>query len=235
MPDIATSLPHRPPPVFGPDADAWDDEPVAVVHDGEPPSRSPETPQESEARRCLGVIQRRDEKGLRDLHGAFRHRAFVCALAIVRRDEMAHEIVSTSFMQVWTTAHRYDPGRGSALGWLTMIVRSRALDALRSARLVWQREIGSQGDDDLHAHAAEDALGPLAQLERQNRGRRVQRALLRLSPMQRQVLTLTTLDGLSHDEVSRHLELPLGTLKSHARRGLVAMRARCVAIGLSCE
>lgn len=252
MLDIATCLPHRTPPASGLDDCAWDDEPVPRVHDGEPPavpraetrplpakappaSLSPEPSLEADARRCIRLIQRRDEKGLRQLHDAWRHRAFACALAIVRRDEMAHEIVSTSFMQVWTTSDRYDPERGSALGWLTLIVRSRAFDALRSAKLIWQREVSSDGDDALHGHAAEVALGPLAVLERQHRERRVQRALLRLSPMQRQVLTLTTLDGLSHDEASRHLEMPLGTLKSHARRGLLAMRVRCVAIGLSCE
>lgn len=187
---------------------------------------------ESDAKRWIALIQCGDQRGLNQLHTAFRRTVFVSAMFIVRREEMAHEVVSSCFMQVWKNAARYDPARGTVVAWLMLIAKSRSFDALRRANVVWHRELSPQDGDPLLRHEAEVESEPSAHLARKVRCRRLQRALLRLSPMQRQVLSLTTLDGLSQDEASRHLQLPLGTVKSHARRGLLALRHRCDSIGL---
>ncbi len=189
---------------------------------------------ESDTLRWIALIQLNDESGLRQLHAAYSTQVFACAMRIVRRKEVADEIVSTSFMQVWTNAASYDERRGPVVAWLLLIARSRAIDAMRHAKLLGSRELSLDEDDDSCAELAGAAIDePPAHLERLTSERRLHRALLRLSPMQRQVLSLTTLDGLSQDEASRHLDLPLGTVKSHARRGLAALRARCEAIGLT--
>lgn len=187
----------------------------------------------SEARRWIAQVQAGDQRGLNQLHIAFSRKVFASAMSIVRREEIADEVVSSCFMQVWKGAARYDPARGPVVAWLMRIAKSRSCDALRRANVAWHREVGAQDSDPLSTYSPEFESEPGARLERKVRGRRVQRALLRLSPMQRQVLSLTTLDGMSQDEASQHLQLPLGTVKSHARRGLAALRHRCDSIGLS--
>lgn len=208
-----------------------------TIEHSEPCTAKPRLPQsssETDALRCIVLIRLHDESGLRQLHAAYSTQVFACAMRIVGRKELADEIVSTSFMQVWTNAASYDERRGPVVAWLLLIVRSRAIDAVRHAKLLWSRELSVDEDDDSCAELAGAAIDePPAHLERLTSERRLHRALLRLSPMQRQVLSLTTLDGLSQDEASRHLDLPLGTVKSHARRGLAALRARCEAIGLT--
>lgn len=196
-----------------------------------PVSASPE----SDARSWMTRIQARDESALRRLHDAFGRRIFVCALGMVRREEVAHEVVSITFMQAWTAAADYDPLRGTVAAWLTLIARSRSLDALRRARVHGSREVHLDDDESNETPTLDAMHDPFAHLARKTRDHRLHRAMLRLSPMQRQVLSLTTLDGLSQDEASQHLNMPLGTVKSHARRGLTALRARCAVIGLTAD
>ncbi len=196
----------------------------------------PGPPADREARHWLVLIQAQDESALRRLHGAYQQLVYGCALGIVRREEVAHEIVSTSFMQVWKSAASYDPVLGSVVAWLLLITRSRSLDALRHINLLRRREVSFHEEEEATQRLPLDrVLEPLSLLERRQRQRGLQQAFLRLSPMQRQVVMLTTLEGLSHDDASRHLDVPLGTLKSHARRGLAALRQRCDATGLTLE
>lgn len=196
-------------------------------------SARPDSKFELDARRWIALIQARDEAGLRSLHAALGRRVLSCALRIVRCDEMAHEIVSTTFMQVWNNAAHYEAQRGTAVAWVLLIARTRALDALRHANVRKQYEVRSEDEESSAQFDTEALLDPLAHLERRRRRLRLQRAMSRLSPIQRQVLSLTTLEGLSQDEASRHLNLPLGTIKSHTRRGLAALKRRCEATGLS--
>ena len=181
------------------------------------------------------LIQARQESGLRQLYSNCQRRVFACAVGIVRREDIANEIVSTTFMQVWTSASSFDLRRGSVLAWLMLIARSRSLDALRRLKVLRQHEVSSDEEEAFETAEEEVAPLPLLHLERLSRHRRLQRAMSRLPSIQRQVVCLTSIDGLSHDEVSRHLDLPLGTVKSHAKRALASLRLRFEAGGLSVD
>ena len=181
--------------------------------------------------RSVDRMRRGDESGLADLYAACRARIFQSARAIVRRDEIAHEVVSVTFMQAWNEAARFDAQRGTVMAWLTRIARTRAFDALRRVQVVSRHEDGER-DDERELAAGSGSCDPLSHSERSCRNARLRRALSRLSPMQRQVLSLTVLSGLSQDEASIHLGVPLGTVKSHARRGLASMRVHCLRLGI---
>jgi RNA polymerase sigma-70 factor (ECF subfamily) len=214
--ESAASLPSA-------DADTDADAPLAAP--------SAPRPEDETLSAWMALIRDRDEAGLRLLYRSCRRQVFLCALGIVRQEHVANEVVSTTFMQLWMSAPRYDPRRGSVSAWLMLMARSRALDALRSVNAHRHQE--SPLDDDSEAEPDADELGPLAHSDRQCRYANLRRALLRLSPIQRQVLTLTTLGGLSQDEAAGYLHMPLGTVKSHAKRALAAMRHHCEALGLS--
>ena len=119
-------------------------------------------------------------------------------------------------MQVWQQAHRFDPARGSAEAFLISLVRYRALDIVR--RL--SREVpGYEADD--QPDAAPDAL---ARLVSTAEGAALHRCLGLLDPERRRLLMMAFVEGLSHSELAGRLRMPLGTVKSTIRRGLLSLR-----------
>lgn len=176
-----------------------------------------EQPTESQLRSWLAGVVRRDEAALGGLYDALSGRVFRLALRITRSVPTAEEVVEDTFWQVWRQAPRYDPGRGSVLTWMLTITRSRALDALRRVdELVLDAEIGEQ--------ETEEADGPEALIVGGEVSSFLDKALARLEPLPRQLISLAFFRGLSHDEIAVRMGLPLGTVKSHIRRALLRLR-----------
>jgi RNA polymerase sigma-70 factor (ECF subfamily) len=169
-------------------------------------------------------IRRHDEMALRALHLACSRRLQGFALGIVHRHELAEEVVSTTFMQAWRDAGGFDPERANVMTWLCTIARSRSLDVLRQLSARGRREV-SMEEQDVEG-IADAADGPIAVLLQKQLRECLRKSIERLAPIQRQVLCLAFIEGLSHEEVAGHTGLPLGTVKSHARRALIALRAR---------
>jgi RNA polymerase sigma-70 factor (ECF subfamily) len=136
--------------------------------------------------------------------------------SIARRFESAdaEDAVQEIFVDLWKSAARYDPAIASELVFVTMIARRRLIDRRRGRR---RRPTTEQIDDQLpDAGTGPDVCAEAAQ---------ARRALDDLRPEQRRVLVLATRDGLSHGEIAAHTGMPLGTVKAHARRGLLSIRA----------
>jgi RNA polymerase sigma-70 factor (ECF subfamily) len=126
-------------------------------------------------------------------------------------NEDAEDLVQQVFVAAWRQRDRYDPARASLLSWLLGIARHKAIDRLR--RL--ERERRTVLDDrggliDLASRTADRLL--------------VAEALSWLRPEQQQVLELAFYDDLTHQQIADKLGIPLGTVKSHARRGLQRLR-----------
>jgi RNA polymerase sigma-70 factor (ECF subfamily) len=174
----------------------------------------------------LSRIVRQDESALNDLYRACIGRVYGLALRIVRNPALAEEVVEDSFWQVWRQAPRFEPQRGPALVWLLMIVRSRALDALRVNRRITsntisveQIEEARQADDGQNCHASPPDLLQAVQTNQQ-----LHRALAQLDAVPRQLVALAFFRDLSHEEIASQTGLPLGTVKTHIRRSIMALR-----------
>lgn len=140
---------------------------------------------------------------------------------LLKRRELAEEILQETFMQAWAQADRYRPERATVRGWLLMLARSRALDLLRSRQARNRRE----------ERAATDATRPKAvepvgtrNLESRERQGVVLRALAGLSENQRRCVELAFFEGLSHSRIAERLEQPLGTVKSRIVSGMRGLR-----------
>ena len=135
----------------------------------------------------------------------------------LRHLEDAEDAVQDIFLDVWKSAHRFDPSAGSATTFVMTLARRRLIDKTRklgrSPRanpLVTPDEMAAQEvDDPLEMH---DELG------------RVSQAMGQLRVDQREVLELALVHGRSHQQISEATGLALGTVKSHARRGLMRVR-----------
>ena len=136
------------------------------------------------------------------------------AYRILRRRDLAEEIVQEAFVRVWRNAASYDPELGSVRSWLFAIVRNLALNALRDGR----RELPLGDDAAGSEHEAHSMSGRLAE------NSALRRCLERLDENRRSCLLLAYVGGFSHGEIAGRLGAPLGTVKAWIRRGLQALR-----------
>ncbi|PPD42517.1 MAG: RNA polymerase subunit sigma-24 [Methylobacter sp.] len=168
----------------------------------------------------LALIERiieQDQQAFSALYGQLLGRVYGLALRITRHAQLAEEVTEDAFWQVWRQAPRFDAQRGSVLAWVMTIARSRALDALR------QLDTVECGEEEAGAGFMADG-NPQDLLLAVEAGSRVHEALAQLDPLPRQLVALAFFRGLSHDEIARHMDLPLGTVKSHIRRALLGLK-----------
>ena len=170
-------------------------------------------------RNWLAAIAQRDESALSAFYDATVSRVYGLALRITRQPEAAAEVVSDVYFQVWREAGRYDVRRGKVAAWLMTICRSRALDLLRRA----EEAEAHPEPESLRPEAAEqDTAQDLLAATQQHAA--LHGALLRLEPLQRQLIALAFFRGLSHQEIAVHARLPLGSVKTHIRNALAVLR-----------
>lgn len=161
---------------------------------------------------------RGDRFAMRAIYERERRWLMAVALRLVRRRELAEEVLNDAFLQIWRKAGTYNPRLGSARGWIYTVVRHRALNVLRSAQSAPERE-DERFEELLAAHAAWQDSGDRTA----ERGALAQ-CLERLEEQKRQCVLLAFVDGYSHEQVATQLGAPLGTVKSWIRRGLLTLK-----------
>ncbi len=129
----------------------------------------------------------------------------------------ADDAVQEIFIDLWKSARRYDPRLASEATFVAMIARRRLID--RRRRLARQPDAQPITDPNAPGPSIEDT----AQAAGEDAAAAT-RALAALSPDQLRVITLAVYHGLSHDQISKATGLPLGTVKTHIRRGLIRVR-----------
>ena len=168
------------------------------------------------AEHLLARCAERDPMALRQLYERQSSRLYGIALRITRQPALAADALQDAFVNVWQKAASFDPERGSAEGWLTGIVRFRALDLIRrGAREISGLEMPEIEDDEPNA---------LARLVGSAEAAALRRCLEGLDADKRRLVMLAFLDGLTHQELAQKLVMPLGTVKSAIRRGLAGLR-----------
>jgi RNA polymerase sigma factor (sigma-70 family) len=148
-----------------------------------------------------------------------RYRALVWSLARrhLQQHADAEDAVQDIFVAVWRSAARFDPAVASEATYISMIARRRLIDRQRrraravAVQSLVEDPVVERQDHQDHVDAAEGAS-------------RARDALARLRADQRQVLELSLLEGMSQSQIARTVDLPLGTVKTHARRGLLRLR-----------
>jgi RNA polymerase sigma-70 factor, ECF subfamily len=162
---------------------------------------------------------RRDRAAFAKLYTQTSAQLFGVALRIMRQREPAEEVLQESFVAVWERAGDYDPARGSAMGWLIIIVRHCAIDQLR--RRAARPESRSAPEEALSALMSPDSTDSGAEL------RALQRCLDELDEEPRRAVLLAYCYGLTRDELAARLAVPVGTVKSWLRRSLERLK-RCL-------
>jgi RNA polymerase sigma-70 factor, ECF subfamily len=162
----------------------------------------------------MTLVQQGDRDAFAALYDALAPLVLGTAVRVLRDGALAEDVTQEVFVEVWSTAPRFDPARGSVTTWVTTIARRRAVDRVRREESQRQRIVT------LATRRPDEAPMPSDTVIESIEARRVQRALLLLPPDQRQVVQLAFLDGHSHSAIAAKLSLPLGTVKSRVRGGL---------------
>lgn len=138
---------------------------------------------------------------------------------IVRSPEHAEEVTQEVYVEVWRKSQNWDPSRGSVLTWIMLIARARATDRVRSEQAARDRQerVAPSWVELPADRVAEEVSIAFEQVEIRN-------LLGQLTDLQRQVIELAYFGGRTYPEVARMLDLPLGTVKTRMRDGLLRLR-----------
>jgi RNA polymerase sigma-70 factor (ECF subfamily) len=172
-----------------------------------------------DTRADIALVERivaRDERALADLYDRHCRLLFGLILRILRDRSEAEEVLQEAFVLVWTRAETYNVSLGSPAAWLVRIARNRAIDRLR-ANSVRLRAVESAPEP-----AAVESPESRASLSEQQR--EVARALDTLPPEQRVLIEQAYFLGLTQSELAERFKLPLGTVKTRIRTGMLALR-----------
>ncbi len=165
----------------------------------------------------LQKIASGDKSAVQDCLNAYGGLVWSLARRMSPNTDDAEDAVQEIFVDVWKNAARFDETQSSETTFIAMIARRRLIDRLRYSN----RRISTDSLEDI---VAEPANVTDADLQTCVEAKEAAKALKILRPEQRQVLQLSIIKGLSHQEISDATGIPLGTVKTHARRGLLQVR-----------
>ncbi|MFJ8689706.1 sigma-70 family RNA polymerase sigma factor [Micromonospora wenchangensis] len=178
---------------------------------------SPNQPPDSEE--LLQRVGRGDEAAFASLYDVVAPKVLGIARRVLRDPGLAEEVAQETLVQVWRTAARFDPARGSALGWVLTLAHRRAVDRVRAEQALADRtQRAAAADMQVPFDQVAESVG--ARLEREQ----VRRCLDGLTALQREAVTLAYYGGYTYREVAEQLQSPLPTIKTRMRDGLIRMR-----------
>jgi RNA polymerase sigma-70 factor (ECF subfamily) len=174
----------------------------------------------------LARIVHGDEHALAALYDRLSSLAYGLALRVLGDADASRDVVQDAFLRVWHRADRYDVSRGAARPWFLRIVRNLAIDRLRTADARTRAETASHSDV---------ALAPVVErpddaAARTERARELRAALAELPAEQRRAIEIAYFEGLSHSEIAAREQMPLGTVKTRIRDGVLKLKEKFVRV-----
>ena len=168
-----------------------------------------------------------DRAAFAELYQATSSKLFGVSLRIVRERPLAEEVLQDSFIRIWNHAAEYAIAKSAPLTWMTAIVRNRSLDIVRRTRE--EPDI----DEQLTSAFVDERAAPVRDAEDRADAHSIRDCLAELEGDQRQTIALAFYHGLSHSELAGHLRRPMGTVKTHIRRGLLRIKDCLARMGVT--
>jgi RNA polymerase sigma factor (sigma-70 family) len=165
-------------------------------------------------RRCAAG----DRDALMQIYQQEAGRMLGVARRIVSSKSVAEDVVQDAFLLIWRGAAQFDSSRGQGRGWIYAILRNRALNVLRSEARVEALDEASLAEVPSTEESADALVGRLQEASH------LQKCLGALDALRRKMVVMAFTNGLTHGEIAAHLRMPLGTVKSHIRRALLALK-----------
>jgi RNA polymerase sigma-70 factor (ECF subfamily) len=178
--------------------------------------------EQAEDRQLIEAICSSDRAALEALYTRYSGPVYSLAMRMLRDAGAAEEVAQDTFFNIWRRANSYKAPRGSVTSWLFSIAHNRTIDELRKRKRHYNR---IRHGVDLSNKASESREhDPTEYATAQFEGSRLKDALTTLRPEQREVVVLAYFGGLTHSEISKHLDQPLGTVKTRMRLAIKKLR-----------
>ncbi len=168
----------------------------------------------------LSAVGRGDRAAFEALYALIAPTVLGVITRVVRDPAQSEEVAQEALVEVWRTAPRFDPARGSAKTFVATIAHRRAVDRVRAEEASRRRERREAATSTDRPDGSEPGDRLIERIER----RQVRTALGTLTDMQREAIVLAYFDGRTHAEVAALLRVPLGTVKTRIRDGLIRLR-----------
>ena len=167
----------------------------------------------------LARVAQGDQAAFAALYDQIAPRVLGLVRRLLRDHAQSEEVTQEIFLEIWQTATRYDSAKGGASTWIMTMAHRRAVDRVRASQASRDRDtkIGIRDYDAQYDNVSETVQ---TRVEHE----RVEKAMLRLTELQRQAVSLAYYGGYSHSEVANLLSVPIGTVKTRLRDGMIRLR-----------
>jgi RNA polymerase sigma-70 factor (ECF subfamily) len=165
----------------------------------------------------LSRVARGDQTAFAQLYDQMAPRVLGLVVRLLRDHAQSEEVTQEIFLEIWQSATRYDPARGGASTWIMTMTHRRAVDRVRASQASRDRDtkIGIRDYDPQYDNVAETVH---TRVEHE----RVEKAMLRLTELQRQAVSLAYYGGYSHSEVATLLSVPIGMSRLRDELGVAS-------------
>ncbi len=159
-----------------------------------------------------------DRAAFRALYSATSAKLYGVVLRILKRRDLADEVMQEAYVRIWNNAGSFDPARASAITWMVTIARNRALDEVRKVQPISLEQVpGAQEIRDPQMLVSE-------QMERSADQARLQACLDALEPQRREIVVLAYLEGMSREDLGQRFGHPAATIKTWLHRSLKQLK-----------
>ena len=173
----------------------------------------------------LRRIAQKDPVALSLLYDQYNRLLFGLLVSILKKKTEAEDILQEVFSTIWEKADQFDPERGTGYTWIVSLTRNKGIDRLRSKVYKEQKKQSTSLDnDDFYYPLYSSENNPLEDTILSDRADMVRNALQQISEKQRKVIEISYFSGLSQSEISEEYDIPLGTVKTRMRDGMMKLR-----------
>jgi RNA polymerase sigma-70 factor (ECF subfamily) len=166
----------------------------------------------------LAAVAKADRAAFERLYAATRAKLYGVVLRILRRHDLADEVMQETYFKIWNSAGQFDPALASPITWMVAIARNRAIDQVRKKTEV------SIDEDPAVLEIAADTPDPLAKREMTEELRRLLACMGRLDEERRRLVLFAYYDGWSREQLAAKFDKPVNTVKTWLRRALMEIR-----------
>ena len=167
----------------------------------------------------LAAVAKGDEAAFERLYAATRAKLFGVVLRILRRQDLAEEVIQEAYVKIWNSAGQFNPALSSPITWMASIARNRAIDVVR------KRTEASIEEEPAAMEVAADSPDPLARREMTEELKRLLECVGRLEPDRQKLVLLAYYNGWSREQLAAKFETPVNTVKTWLRRSMMDIRA----------
>ena len=179
----------------------------------------PEVADDLSIESLLRDVAEGDRAAFAEVYDRISSRVLGLIIRLLRDRAQSEEVMQEVFLEIWQQAAKFDANRGSGMAWVLTMAHRRAIDRIRASQKSHERDLRI-GIRDMEREF--DGVSESVEIRIENE--RVKHAMSRLTPLQREAVVLAYYGGYTHTEMSQILGIPLGTVKTRLRDGMIRLR-----------